>query len=75
MSVEEAVRRMTSLPASNLGIERRGLLHEGYFADVVVFNPGTIQDYASFVRKPFQLNKMVELIATILETTKPTPRP
>jgi CheY-like chemotaxis protein len=34
-----------------------------------------IQDYASFVRKPFQLNKMVELIATILETTKPTPRP
>jgi N-acyl-D-amino-acid deacylase len=53
MRVEEAVRKMTSLPASNLGIERRGLLREGYFADVVVFNPGTIQDHATF-EKPMQ---------------------
>ena len=53
MPVEEAVRKMTSLPASNLGIERRGLLREGYFADVVVFNPGTIQDHATF-EKPMQ---------------------
>jgi N-acyl-D-amino-acid deacylase len=53
MPVEEAVRKMTSLPASNLGIKRRGLLREGYFADVVVFNPGTIQDQATF-EKPMQ---------------------
>jgi N-acyl-D-amino-acid deacylase len=54
LSVEEAVRKMTALPASNLGIERRGLLKEGYFADVAVFDPATIQDHATF-EKPRQL--------------------
>ena len=49
----EAVRRMTSLPASNLGIAQRGLLKKGNFADVVVFDPQTIQDYATF-DKPMQ---------------------
>jgi N-acyl-D-amino-acid deacylase len=53
LTVEEAVRRMTSLPASNLGIARRGMLREGYFADVVVFDPQTIQDHATF-EKPMQ---------------------
>jgi N-acyl-D-amino-acid deacylase len=49
----EAVRRMTFLPASNLGIARRGLLKAGNFADVVVFDPQTIQDHATF-DKPMQ---------------------
>jgi N-acyl-D-amino-acid deacylase len=49
----EAVRRMTSLPAANLGIARRGLLKKGDFADVVVFDPQTIQDHATF-EKPMQ---------------------
>jgi N-acyl-D-amino-acid deacylase len=53
LPVEEAVRKMTSLPAGNLGIERRGLLRQGYFADVVVFDPATIQDHATF-EKPMQ---------------------
>jgi N-acyl-D-amino-acid deacylase len=53
LTVEEAVRKMTSLPASNLGIARRGTLREGYFADVVVFDPQTIQDHATF-EKPMQ---------------------
>jgi N-acyl-D-amino-acid deacylase len=53
MPVEEAVRKMASLPASNLGLERRGLLREGYYADVVVFDPATIQDHATF-EKPMQ---------------------
>jgi N-acyl-D-amino-acid deacylase len=53
LTVEEAVRRMTSLPASNLGVARRGMLQEGYFADVVVFDPETIQDHATF-EKPMQ---------------------
>jgi N-acyl-D-amino-acid deacylase len=48
MPVEEAVRKMTSLPATNLGIARRGMLKESYFADVVVFDPQTIQDHATF---------------------------
>jgi N-acyl-D-amino-acid deacylase len=53
LPVEEAVRKMTSLPAANLGIARRGMLREGYFADVVVFDPQTIQDHATF-EKPMQ---------------------
>jgi len=54
MTVPEAVRKMTSLPASNLGISNRGLLRPGYFADIVVFDPATIQDHATF-EKPRQL--------------------
>ena len=53
MTVAEAVRKMTSLPASNLGIARRGLLQQGYFADIAVFDPATIQDHATF-EKPRQ---------------------
>lgn len=48
ISLEEAVRRLTSLPASNLRLDRRGMLQPGYFADVVVFDPNTIQDHATF---------------------------
>ncbi|MBI4513645.1 MAG: D-aminoacylase [Gemmatimonadetes bacterium] len=46
----EAVRRLTSFPAENLKIERRGRLAPGYFADVVVFDPERIQDHATFDR-------------------------
>jgi N-acyl-D-amino-acid deacylase len=53
ISLQEAVRRMTSLPASNLKIKRRGLLKKGYFADIVIFDPETIQDHATFA-KPHQ---------------------
>ena len=48
LTLEEAVRRMTSLPATNLRIARRGRLAPGYHAVVVVFNPGTIKDHATF---------------------------
>jgi N-acyl-D-amino-acid deacylase len=54
LTVSEAVRKMTSLPASNLGIANRGLLRPGYFADIAVFDPATIQDHATF-EKPRQL--------------------
>jgi N-acyl-D-amino-acid deacylase len=46
--LEEAVRRLTSLPAANLRIQNRGKLAPGYFADVVVFDPAAIQDLATF---------------------------
>jgi N-acyl-D-amino-acid deacylase len=46
--LEEAVRRLTSLPAHNLRLRRRGLLEPGYFADVVVFDPDRIQDHATY---------------------------
>ena len=48
LTLEEAIRRLTSLPAGNLSLDRRGSLQEGYFADVVVFDPATIQDRATF---------------------------
>jgi N-acyl-D-amino-acid deacylase len=54
MTVAGAVRKMTSLPASNLGIANRGQLEPGYFADIAVFDPATIQDHATF-EKPRQL--------------------
>jgi N-acyl-D-amino-acid deacylase len=48
LSLEEAVRRLTSLPAENLKLRRRGKLEAGYFADVVVFDPATITDHATY---------------------------
>lgn len=53
ISLEEAIRRLTSLPATNLGLDRRGALKAGYFADVVIFDPKTIADRATF-DKPHQ---------------------
>src|SRR6185295_6438926 len=46
--LEEAIRKLTSLPATNLKIRDRGLLKPGYFADVVLFDPAKIQDHATF---------------------------
>jgi N-acyl-D-amino-acid deacylase len=46
--LQEAIRRLTWLPARNLGLRRRGLLAVGNYADVVVFDPDTIQDHATF---------------------------
>ena len=50
----DAIRRLSSLPATNLGIRQRGTLKPGYYADVVVFDPAKIQDHATF-EKPKQL--------------------
>ncbi len=46
--LEEAIRRLTSLPASTLRLKERGILKPGYFADVVVFDPRQIQDHATY---------------------------
>jgi len=54
ISLEEAIRKLTSLPASNLKIKKRGSLVEGNFADIAIFNPETIQDHATFA-EPHQL--------------------
>ena len=46
--LEEAIRKLTSQPAANLRIRRRGEIRKGYYGDVVVFDPATIQDHATF---------------------------
>ncbi len=51
--LEEAIRKLTSLPSGNLKIRDRGLLKEGYFADLAVFDAAKIQDHATF-DKPHQ---------------------
>jgi N-acyl-D-amino-acid deacylase len=48
LSTAEAVRRMTTLPADNLSLQDRGRLRSGAFADIVVFDPNSMQDYATF---------------------------
>jgi N-acyl-D-amino-acid deacylase len=48
LSVSEAVRKLTSLPAENLRLEKRGRLALGYYADVAVFDPAKVQDHATF---------------------------
>ena len=55
----DAIRRLTSLPATNLAIRQRGSLKPGFYADVVVFDPSTIRDNATFA-KPQQLATGVE---------------
>lgn len=59
ITLEEAIRKLTSLPAENLALENRGALQVGYFADIVIFDPATIQDHATF-EEPHQLASGVE---------------
>jgi len=53
ITLAEAIRRLTWLPAENLKLDRRGKLEKGYYADIVVFDPETIIDHATF-EKPHQ---------------------
>jgi N-acyl-D-amino-acid deacylase len=53
LTLEQAVRKLAAVPAETLKLDRRGMLKEGYFADVVVFDPANIQDHATF-EKPHQ---------------------
>ena len=48
ISLREAIRRLSGLPATNLGLDRRGFLRKDFFADVVVFDPKTIADKATY---------------------------
>ena len=48
LPLELAIHKMTGLPASNVGLKQRGLLREGYFADITIFNPETVIDRATF---------------------------
>lgn len=55
LSLADAIHRMSGLPAGTLALRERGQLREGYFADVVVFDPATVTDRATFT-DPRQLS-------------------
>ncbi len=59
IGVEDAIRKMTSSVADRLGLRRRGQLREGMFADIVVFDPETVSDRATF-HDPHQLSVGIE---------------
>ena len=48
LTLEEAIKKMTSLPANKIGLKNRGIIKEGYWADIVIFNPDKIKDKATF---------------------------
>jgi N-acyl-D-amino-acid deacylase len=54
ITLQEAIRKLSALPAANLSLQGRGQLKAGYFADLVVFDPATTQDHATY-EKPHQL--------------------
>jgi N-acyl-D-amino-acid deacylase len=54
LSLAEAIRKLSAMPAQNLSLKDRGMLKKGYLADIVVFDPATVQDHATF-EKPMQL--------------------
>ena len=61
LSLPEAIRKMTSLAASQMKIAERGTLKEGYFADVVIFDPKTVADTATY-EKPHQYPVGIETV-------------
>jgi N-acyl-D-amino-acid deacylase len=61
LPLEDAIRRMTSLPAQRLGIKDRGLIKEGVHADIVIFDPERVIDKASYLR-PHQYPSGIEYV-------------
>ena len=68
--LEEAVRKLTSLPTTNLKIKDRGLLKTGYFADVVVFDAAKIQDHATFAQPHQYATGMVHVFVNGTQVLK-----
>lgn len=70
ITLQEAIRKLTSLPASNLKIEKRGILEPGYFADITIFDPAKIQDHSTF-EKPHQYSTgMVHVFVNGIQVLK-----
>ncbi|MEO8500416.1 MAG: D-aminoacylase [Vicinamibacteria bacterium] len=61
LTLEEAIRKMTSLPASRLRLKDRGKIATGFVADLVLFDPATVIDNATFL-EPFKLSSGIEKV-------------
>lgn len=77
LTLEQAIHKMTAMPAGRLGLRDRGVLREGMVADVTVFDPGTVQDHATFrdgnaYATGFELVLLAGQVA--LERDRPAPR-
>ena len=70
LPLTEAIRRLTSLPASNLRISDRGTLREGAFADVVVFDPARIADHATFAKPQVYATGMRDVFVNGVQVLK-----
>jgi len=75
LTVEEAIRKMSSMPAARLGLKDRGLIREGMKADIVIFNPKTVIDRSTF-KEPKLLSTGIERVwvngKAVWENGKPT---
>jgi N-acyl-D-aspartate/D-glutamate deacylase len=75
LSLEEAVRKLTSLPAQRVGFQDRGLLREGMWADIVIFDPETVGDAATF-EEPHQYSRGIHAVLVngelVLDDGQPT---
>ena len=75
LTLEDAIRRMTSLPARTFGFRDRGLVREGFWADLVLFDPARVEDKATF-QQPHQYAEGFDLVLVngeaAVEDSKPT---
>src|SRR5437660_846981 len=70
VTLPEAIRRLSALPATNLGLDHRGFLKEGMFADVVVFDPTTIADHATSEKPAKSANGMKNIFVNGVQVLK-----
>jgi N-acyl-D-amino-acid deacylase len=69
-TLEDAIRRLTSLPAGNLKLKLRGMLKSGYYADIVVFDPARIEDHATFEQPAQYSTGVVHVLVNGTPTVK-----
>jgi N-acyl-D-amino-acid deacylase len=70
ITMTEAIRRLTSLPADNLKLDRRGRLEKGYYADIVIFDPETITDHATFKKPHRYATGMIHVFVNGIQVLK-----
>ena len=70
ISLAEAIRKLSKLPATNLKLKNRGELKSGYFADIVIFNPDSIADHATFEKPHAYATGVTEVLVNGVQVIK-----